>query len=47
MKVLSIDGSHGEGGGQLSRYAMALAAITGRSIHLAPKRGSWLSTWQR
>jgi RNA 3'-terminal phosphate cyclase (ATP) len=29
-----IDGSYGEGGGQLLRSAVALAAITGRSVHL-------------
>ncbi|MEN8377110.1 MAG: RNA 3'-terminal phosphate cyclase, partial [Gemmatimonadota bacterium] len=29
-----IDGSHGEGGGQLARLAMALAAVTGRTIRL-------------
>ncbi len=34
MTWLTIDGSHGEGGGQLSRCAMALAAITGRPLHL-------------
>ncbi len=34
MNFLEIDGSHGEGGGQLTRMAMALAAITGRPIHL-------------
>jgi RNA 3'-terminal phosphate cyclase (ATP) len=34
MKALQIDASHGEGGGQLVRLAMALAAITGRAIHL-------------
>lgn len=34
MHPLNIDGSHGEGGGQLIRLAMALAAITGRPIHL-------------
>ncbi|MFZ5466007.1 MAG: RNA 3'-terminal phosphate cyclase [Pseudomonadota bacterium] len=34
MSSLEIDGSFGEGGGQLSRYAMALAAITGRPIIL-------------
>lgn len=31
---LVIDGAHGEGGGQLARLAIALAAITGRSIRL-------------
>lgn len=34
MGELLIDGAHGEGGGQLARLAMALAAITGRSIRL-------------
>ncbi|AOS96941.1 RNA 3'-terminal phosphate cyclase [Microbulbifer aggregans] len=34
MNWLAIDGSYGEGGGQLSRYAVALAAISGRSLHL-------------
>lgn len=32
--VREIDGSHGEGGGQLLRTAVALAAITGESIRL-------------
>lgn len=36
--MLEIDGSYGEGGGQLCRYAMALAAITGRAIHLTNMR---------
>ena len=36
--VLRIDGSYGEGGGQVSRYAMALAAITGRPIRLVDIR---------
>lgn len=34
MNWLAIDGSFGEGGGQLSRYALALAAISGRPLHL-------------
>lgn len=34
MTWLTIDGSCGEGGGQLSRYAMALSAITGQALHL-------------
>ncbi len=34
MNELIIDGAHGEGGGQLARLAVALAAITGRSIQL-------------
>jgi RNA 3'-phosphate cyclase len=32
--ILDIDGSHGEGGGQLVRTAVALAAITGRRLRL-------------
>jgi RNA 3'-phosphate cyclase len=32
--VLYIDGAHGEGGGQLLRSAVALAAITGRAIRV-------------
>ena len=31
---MQIDGSYGEGGGALLRIATALAAVTGRSIHL-------------
>ena len=34
MSPLEIDASWGEGGGQLARLAMALAAITGRAVHL-------------
>lgn len=34
MSEWLIDGAHGEGGGQLARLAMALAAITGRPIRL-------------
>ena len=33
--MIEIDGSHGEGGGQLVRLACALAAITGTPIRLA------------
>lgn len=34
MTWITIDGSYGEGGGQLSRCAVALAAITGQPLHL-------------
>lgn len=34
MTPLEIDGSHGEGGGQLTRLAVAVAAIAGRPVHL-------------
>ena len=36
--MLQIDGSYGEGGGQLLRTAAALAAITGRAFHLVNVR---------
>ena len=32
--ILHIDGAHGEGGGQLVRTAVALAAISGRPLHM-------------
>ncbi|UCH47886.1 MAG: RNA 3'-phosphate cyclase [Betaproteobacteria bacterium] len=34
MTQLQIDGAHGEGGGQLVRTAVALAALTGKSIRI-------------
>lgn len=37
--MLEIDGSHGEGGGQLLRSAVALAAITGAAVRVAGIRG--------
>jgi RNA 3'-terminal phosphate cyclase len=45
---LVIDGSYGEGGGQILRTALALAAVTGRAIKLrrsAP--GARAQVWQR
>lgn len=32
--MLQIDGSHGEGGGQILRTSLSLAAITGQPIHI-------------
>jgi RNA 3'-terminal phosphate cyclase (ATP) len=32
--VIEIDGAHGEGGGQLLRTALSLAAVTGQGFHL-------------
>jgi RNA 3'-phosphate cyclase len=37
---LHVDGAHGEGGGQLVRTAVALAAITGTALHLANVRAA-------
>jgi RNA 3'-terminal phosphate cyclase (ATP) len=37
---LEIDGSHGEGGGQLLRLAVALSAVTGRAIALRNVRAA-------
>lgn len=34
MNMLSIDGSHGEGGGQVLRTCLALSAITGRPVRI-------------
>ena len=32
--MLEIDGSHGEGGGQILRSSLTLALVTGKSFHL-------------
>jgi RNA 3'-terminal phosphate cyclase (ATP) len=36
--VIEIDGAYGEGGGQLVRTAVALAALTGKSVHVSSIR---------
>lgn len=38
--MIEIDGSHGEGGGQLVRTAVALAALTGKALRLRNVRAS-------
>jgi RNA 3'-terminal phosphate cyclase (ATP) len=38
--LLTIDGSHGEGGGQILRTALSLAMITQRAIHLVNVRSA-------
>ena len=35
MEPLEIDGSHGEGGGQILRTAVSLAALTSRAVHFS------------
>ncbi len=37
--VIQIDGSFGEGGGQIVRTGVSLAAMTGRSIEIHQVRG--------
>jgi RNA 3'-terminal phosphate cyclase (ATP) len=34
MEVLTLDGSHGEGGGQILRTALSLSAATARPFRL-------------
>jgi RNA 3'-terminal phosphate cyclase (ATP) len=36
--VITIDGSHGEGGGQIVRTAVSLASVTGRSVEVVRLR---------
>jgi RNA 3'-terminal phosphate cyclase len=38
--MIHIDGSHGEGGGQILRTAVALSAVTGRSIRVEKIRAN-------
>jgi len=39
-KFLKLDGSIGEGGGQLVRIASGLAALTGTPLHVVNVRGN-------
>jgi len=38
MDVLALDGSYGEGGGQILRTALSLSAVTGKPFHLSSIR---------
>ena len=38
--MITIDGSEGEGGGQILRTALALSLVTGQAIGPIPGRGS-------
>lgn len=40
QKVVTLDGRTGEGGGQLVRVAVALAALTGTPIRINNVRGN-------
>ncbi len=40
QKPIEIDGRTGEGGGQLVRNAVALAAVTGQPIRITNVRGN-------
>jgi len=50
-EMIVIDGSHGEGGGQVLRTSLSLSAITGRPVRIEriragrASRGSCPSTW--
>src|SRR5215212_547961 len=37
-KLITIDGSYGEGGGQIIRTAVSLAAMTGRAVEITRVR---------
>src|SRR3989304_4540332 len=37
-RMITIDGSHGEGGGQILRTALALSAITGKPVEIVHVR---------
>ena len=41
MTTLTIDGSRGEGGGQILRTSLGLAALTGRDIIINNIRAGW------
>ena len=38
--MITIDGSHGEGGGQIVRTALALSAITGKAVEIVNVRAN-------
>lgn len=40
MKVIELDGRTGEGGGQLIRAAIALAALTSQPVKIINVRGN-------
>ena len=40
MSMIEIDGSYGEGGGQILRTSLSLAAITGKAVHFTKIRAN-------
>jgi RNA 3'-terminal phosphate cyclase len=40
LRSVEIDGSYGEGGGQLVRTAVALSALTGKALRLVKVRAN-------
>ena len=40
MNMIEIDGSFGEGGGQILRTSLSLAAITGKAVHFTKIRAN-------
>ena len=43
--MLEIDGSYGEGGGQLVRTAVALSAVTGKEIRIHKYKKKQTKSW--
>ena len=43
--LVKIDGSHGEGGGQILRTAISLSAITGKPVEVTNIRTNRANTW--
>ena len=39
--LLEIDGSKGEGGGQMVRTSVAMSVLTGKDVHLSRIREYW------
>ena len=40
MSMIEIDGSYGEGGGQILRTSLSLAAVTGKAVHFTKIRAN-------
>ena len=42
IETIHIDGSFGEGGGQVLRTSLSLAAITGKRLHIDKNGIKWI-----